>query len=68
MKNALKFKFKRVSATATRTNVVSCRYQRQQFALRLIDELMAGKRVINIDEACVSRASFIRQGWGQSGK
>ena len=68
MKNALKFKFKRVSLIATRTNVVSCRYQRQQFALRLVDELMAGKRVINIDEASFSRANFIRQGWGQIGK
>ena len=51
-----------------RTNIVSCRYQRQQFALRLVDEMMAGKRVINIDEASLTRTDFLRKGWGMNGK
>jgi len=29
---------------------------------------MAGKRVINIDEASLSETSFIRKGWGVRGK
>ena len=60
MKNELGLSFKRTKQIANRTNVISCRYQRQQFAIRLIDELISGKRVINIDEASLSRANFIR--------
>ena len=68
MLNQLGFVFKRAQHIAARTNIVSCRYQRQQFALCLIDKLMAGKRVINIDEANLSKTNFVRQAWQIRGK
>ena len=68
MRGELGLKFKKSRPIVLRVNCVSCRYQRQQFALRLIDELMAGKRVLNIDEASLSEVSFLRKGWGERGK
>ena len=65
MRDGLDLKFKRAKPIAARTNTVCCRYQRQQFALRLIAEMSAGKRVINIDEASLSQTNFVRRGWGQ---
>ena len=65
MRVDLGLKFKRAKPIAARTNTVCCRYQRQQFALRLIAEMSAGKRVINIDEASLSQTNFVRRGWGQ---
>ena len=64
MKAKLGLKFKRAKPIAARTNTVCCRYQRQQFALKLIGEMSTGKRIINIDEASLSQANFVRQGWG----
>lgn len=68
MRGELGLKFKKTRPIKLRVNCVSSRYQRQQFALQLIEELMAGKRVLNIDEASLSEASFLRKGWGVRGK
>ena len=68
MRKEIRFIYKTCEPIEGRTNVVSCRYQRQQFALRLIDEMMAGKRIINIDEASLTRTDFLRKGWGVKDK
>lgn len=68
MRDELGLKFKKSRPILARTNCISSRYQRQQSALHLIDALMAGKRVLNIDEASLSETSFIRKGWGERGK
>ena len=68
MRKELRFIYKAVKPIASRTNIVSCLYQRQQFALRLIDEMMAGKRIINIDEASLTRTDFLHKGWGVNDK
>lgn len=68
MRDELGLKFKRTRPILARTNCISSRYQRQQSALHLIDELMAGKRVLNIDEASLSETSFLRKGWGVRGQ
>lgn len=68
MRKELQCIYKTCEPIEGRTNIVSCRYQRQQFALRLIDEMMAGKRIINIDEASLTRTDFLRKGWGINGK
>lgn len=64
MRDNLGLKFKKAKSIAARTNCVSCLYQRQVFAKKLIDEMMTGKRVINIDEASLSEARFVRKAWG----
>ena len=63
----LGLKFKRTKTLANRANSVCCLYQRQQFALKLIALMVAGKRIINIDEASLGQSSFLRHGWGYKG-
>ena len=64
----LGLKFKRTKTLANSANSVCCLYQRQQFALNLIHAMVAGKRIINIDEASLGQSSFLRQAWGFKGE
>ena len=51
MARNLGLRFKRTKTLAARANSVCCRYQRQQFALRLLEGMMAGKRILNQNPA-----------------
>ena len=42
--------------------------QRQRFALKLIEMMSAGKRIINIDESALSQGLFVRQSWAMNGQ
>ena len=67
MGSKLGLKFKRTKTLAVRANSICCLYQRQQFARKLIEQMMAGKRIINIDEASLGQAAFLRRGWAATG-
>ena len=51
MRRELGLKYKRVRVVAPRANMLQPRVQRQRFALTLIEEMHAGKRIINVDES-----------------
>ena len=59
----LDLKFKKARVVNERANLLSSRVQRQQFAIKLIGLMHAGKRVINIDESSMSQGVFVRQSW-----
>ena len=63
MRCKLGLKYKKSRVVNSRANLLSSRVQRQQFAMRLIQQMVDGKRVINIDESAVGQAVFIRQSW-----
>ena len=63
----LGLKFKRTKTLASRANSFCCLYQRQQFALKLIALMIAGKRIINIDEASLGQSCFVRRVWSVAG-
>ena len=48
---------------AARVGCVGCLCWRQVFTKKLIDEMMTGKRVTDIDEANFSEASFVHKAW-----
>ena len=64
MRDGLRPGFREVGLVSARVGCVGCLCWRQVFAKKLIEELMIGKRVINIDEASLSEARFIRKAWG----
>ena len=66
MQTNLGLKFKKMKTLAARANSVCCLYQRQQFAITLIKLMMSGKRILNVDEANLNQATFVRKGWGIS--
>ena len=63
MKDDLGLSFKRISSVALHTNSVKNRILRQQFALKLIDLLRQGKRIINFDESWINNLDYRRMKW-----
>ena len=51
MRHELGLKFKKTRIVNSRANLLTSRFQRQQFAMRLISLMVEGKRIINIDES-----------------
>ena len=67
MISELGLRFKMLKAVNPRTNCDRAMVQRQQYALFLLNEMLEGKRIINIDESAVGQGVFIRKGWTVAG-
>ena len=44
-----------------------CLVLRQQYALKMLDLLKQGKRIVNIDETWLNESSYIRRTWSKRG-
>ena len=67
MKSVLRLRYKRSKVLNHRANLPTCLVQRQQYALKLIEIMLSGKRVINIDESTMGQAVFARKSWQRQG-
>ena len=63
MKLDLAMRYKKIVPTAIHTNSDKNLVFRQQFALELIKQLAAGKRVMNIDESQLVGMDYRRRKW-----
>ena len=58
--------YKKVSPVPVQANSERCLVLRQQYALRVIDQLELGVRVINVDESWVNQTQYNRRSWKPS--
>ena len=63
MKKDFKLSFIKVKKLAPQANSDLNLVLRQQFALKLMEHLHEGKRVINIDETWLNETSHVRRTW-----
>ena len=57
------FKYKKVKKVPPHANSLRNQYMRQQFAIKLLDLLMDGKRILAIDETWFGETNYNRQSW-----
>ena len=67
MKEDLDMKFKKVKPISVHANSAKNLVLRQQFALKLIELLQEGKKILNIDETWLGMCDFRRMKWQPSG-
>ena len=58
-------KFRKVKKVPPHANSLRNQYMRQQFALKLLDLLKDGKRILAIDETWFGETNYHRQCWQQ---
>ena len=63
MRDTLEMSYRRVYKQPFQVNSERCVVLRQQYALLILPQLMAGKRVINIDESWINETTFYRKVW-----
>ena len=63
MKEDLGMSYKRISTVALHTNSEKNRILRQQFALKLVELLRQGKRIINVDESWLNALDYRCMKW-----
>ena len=63
MKRDLNMSYRKIQTVTVRTNSEKNLVIRQQFALKLIEVLQSGKRVINVDQTWLGMSDFRRMKW-----
>jgi hypothetical protein len=63
MKKVLGLRYRKIRRQPIQTNSERCLVQRQQYALRMLDTLSSGKRVLNVDESWLSETEYSRRMW-----
>ena len=63
MKKGLGLRYRKIRRQPIQTNSERCLVQRQQYALRMLDVLATGKRVLNVDESWLSDSEYSRRMW-----
>ena len=63
MKNEFGFSFRKTKKVPSQGNSQRCLILRQQYALKLLDQIEKGKRIINFDETWLNECSFVRRAW-----
>ena len=58
-------KFRKVKKVPLHANSLRNQYMRQQFAIKLLDLLKDGKRILAIDETWFGETNYQRQCWQQ---
>ena len=58
MKKVLGLRYRKIRRQPIQTNSERCLVQRQQYALRMLDVLASGKRVLNVDESWLSETEY----------
>ena len=57
------FKFKKVKKVPPHANSLRNQHMRQQFAIKILDLLMEGKRILAIDETWFGETNYNRRSW-----
>ena len=57
------FGYKRAKLVAPQANTERCLVMRKEYALKLLDLLDRGKRIINVDETWLNESNFVRKAW-----
>ena len=63
LKQDLKLSFLKSKKLHPLVNSERCLVLRQQYALKMLDLLKQGRRIVNIDETWLNQSSFIRRTW-----
>lgn len=63
MKKNLNMSYRKIQTVTLRTNSEKNLVLRQQFALKLIEVLQSGKRVIKVDQSWLGMSDFRRTKW-----
>ena len=63
LKHDLGFSYRRAKLVSVQSNSVRCRVMRQQYALKMMELLRDGKRILNVDESWLNEVSFQRKIW-----
>ena len=56
-------KFRKAKKVPLHANSLRNQYMRQQFALKLLDFLVNGKRILAVDETWFGETNYTRQSW-----
>ena len=57
------FHFKRVKKVPLHANSLRNQHMRQQFSLKMLELLVEGKRILNVDETWFGESCYVRTGW-----
>ena len=68
MRRDLGLRYKKVKQLAPQTNRLKNLVCRQRYALKMLEALASGKRVINVDESWINTTAFKRHSWTKAGK
>ena len=63
MRQELSLRFKKIQQLAPQTNRLKNLVCRQQYALRMLEVLASGRRVINVDESWLNTMAYKRHSW-----
>ena len=63
LKNELRLSYRIAKKVPVQGNSERCLVLRQQYALKMLDLLAEGKRVLNVDESWLNETSFTRRIW-----
>ena len=63
MRQELSLRFKKIQQLAPQTNRLKNLVCRQQYALRMLEVLVSGRRVINVDESWLNTMAYKRHSW-----
>ena len=65
LRNCLKMRYRKVKRVPFQGNSERCMILRQQFGAFMLDVLVSGKRVINVDETWINESDFRKMKWRQ---
>ena len=68
MRRELGLRYKKVKQLAPQTNRLKNLVCRQQYALKMLEVLASGRRVINVDESWLNTMAYRRHSWTKVGK
>ena len=68
MKEDCNLSYQKVRPYIVNPNAEDYKMKRQAFATELVDQLAAGRRILNLDETNLSYQSFWRKAWGVKGR
>ena len=68
MRQDLGLRYKKVKQLAPQTNRLKNLVCRQRYALKMLEALACGRRVINVDESWINTTAFKRHAWTKAGK
>ena len=63
MNEDMGLRYRRTRKIVVQANSQRCLVERQQYALIMLNQLEAGKRIIVVDETWLNESNFIRKSW-----
>ena len=68
LKYELDYSYRRASEVPVQSNTTRCLVMRQRYALRMLELLKDGQRIINVDESWLNQTNFQRKVWAQKSR